>query len=294
VQIVTTIAEVRAMVRAARARGDVVGFVPTMGALHAGHLALVDAVRPRARFVVMSVFVNPLQFWPNDDMTSYPRTLERDAAQAAAHDVDVVFAPSALEMYRRPPLVEVAPAAARSNEMALDAQWEGAIRPGHFVGVLTVVAKLFHIVQPDLAAFGRKDLQQLTLVRAMVQDLDMPIDIVAVPTVRAPDGLALSSRNAYLTAPERARALAVPRALHAMVAAWTDSGVTDADALTAVGRAVLAAESDVTVDYLAITEAERLTPVAAVAAGAVAMVAARVGRTRLIDNVAFAPPAAAP
>jgi pantoate--beta-alanine ligase len=288
VQIVATIAELRTAIRTAKARGDVVGVVPTMGALHPGHLALVDALRPRARFVVMSIFVNPLQFGPSEDLASYPRTLDRDAAQAAAHHVDVVFAPSAREMYPRVPLVGVTPSVPRPDEAALDAQWEGAIRPGHFAGVLTVVAKLFNIVQPDLAAFGQKDLQQLTLVRAMVRDLDIPVEIVAVPTVRAPDGLALSSRNAYLSEPERARALAVPRALTAMLRAWSDRGVTDASALTAVGHAVLAAASDVTVDYLGIADPERLTPVAAVAPGAVAMVAARVGRTRLIDNVVFA------
>lgn len=286
-RIVATIAELRSVVRAARARGDVVGLVPTMGALHAGHLALADAVRPRARCVVMSIFVNPLQFGPTEDLASYPRTLEADAAHAATHDVDIVFAPSAAEMYPQPPVVAVTPVAGRAGGVPLDARWEGAIRPGHFAGVLTVVAKLFHIVQPDLAAFGRKDLQQLTLVRAMVRDLSMPVDIVAVATVRAPDGLALSSRNAYLSAPERALALAVPRALEAMVRAWTDRGTIDAGALSGVGHAVLAHESGVTVDYLAITDPDQLEPVTEVVPGTVAMVAARVGRTRLIDNMTF-------
>jgi pantoate--beta-alanine ligase len=288
VRIVTTITQLRSVVRAARARGDVIGFVPTMGALHDGHLALVDAVRPRAGCVVMSVFVNPLQFGPREDLASYPRTLESDAAMAAAHDVDIVFAPSPAEMYPLPPAVAVTPVAAGPGDVALDARWEGALRPGHFAGVLTVVAKLFHIVQPDLAAFGRKDLQQLTLVRAMVRDLNIPVDIVAVPTVRAADGLALSSRNAYLSESERAHALAVPRALAAMVRAWTEGQTTDAGTLIALGHDVLARESDVTADYLAITEAERLEPVTDVVPGAVAMVAARVGRTRLIDNAVFA------
>ena len=286
-QVVTTIPELRQLVRSIRARGERVAFVPTMGALHEGHLALVDAVRPRARSVVMSIFVNPLQFGPTEDLASYPRTLDLDVARATEHDVDVVFAPTAAEMYPRPSVVAVTPAV-RAGETPLDGRWEGAVRPGHFAGVLTVVAKLFNIVQPDLAAFGRKDLQQLTLIRAMVRDLDMPIEIVDVPTVRAPDGLALSSRNAYLSASEREHALAVPRALDAMVQAWADRGTTDVAALTAVGRAVLAGESGVAVDYLAITEPERLEPVAVVVPGTVAMVAARVGRTRLIDNAVFA------
>ncbi len=288
-RIITTIAQLRSVLRAARARGDVIGFVPTMGALHEGHLALVDALRPRAGCVVMSIFVNPLQFGPSEDLAAYPRTLDSDAALAAAHDVDIVFAPSAAEMYPMPPAVAVTPVAPRPGDIALDARWEGAVRPGHFAGVLTVVAKLFHIVQPDLAAFGRKDLQQLTLIRAMVRDLNIPVDIVAVPTVRAADGLALSSRNAYLSESERARALAVPRALEVMVRAWTEGQTTDADALIALGHDVLARESDVTADYLAIAEAERLEPIADVVPGAVAMVAARVGRTRLIDNAVFAP-----
>ncbi len=288
-RIVTAIAQLRSVLRAARARGDVIGFVPTMGALHDGHLALVDAVRPRAGCVVVSIFVNPLQFGPSEDLAAYPRTLDGDSALAAAHDVDIVFAPSAAEMYPLPPAVAVTPVAARPGDVALDARWEGAIRPGHFAGVLTVVAKLFHIVQPDLAAFGRKDLQQLTLVRAMVRDLNIPVDIVAVPTVRAADGLALSSRNAYLSESDRARALAVPRALDAMVRAWTEGQTTDASTLIALGHDVLARESDVTADYLAIADAERLEPIADVVPGAVAMVAARVGRTRLIDNAEFAP-----
>jgi len=265
----------------------VVGFVPTMGALHEGHLALVDAVRPRAGCVVMSIFVNPLQFAPSEDLASYPRTLESDAALAAAHDVDIVFAPSAADMYPAPPVVAVTPVAPGPGEPALDARWEGEVRPGHFAGVLTVVAKLFHVVQPDLAAFGRKDLQQLTLIRAMVRDLNIPVDIVAVPTVRAPDGLALSSRNAYLSEAERARALAVPQALDAMVRAWTEHHTSDAASLIALGHEVLSREPGVTADYLAIAEPERLEPISGVIPGAVAMVAARVGRTRLIDNVQF-------
>ena len=169
----------------------------------------------------------------------------------------------------------------------LDARWEGAARPGHFVGVLTAVAKLLHIVQPDVAAFGQKDAQQVALVRAMVRDLDIPVEVLVVPTVRDPDGLALSSRNAYLSPAERQHALALPRALAAMEHAWRTQRVTAATELEAMGRAVLRESPAVALDYLGIAEPERLEPVRSVAAGSLAMVAARVGRTRLIDNVIF-------
>ena len=180
---------------------------------------------------------------------------------------------------------------APSDRPPLDARWEGAARPGHFAGVLTVVSKLFHIVQPDLAMFGRKDLQQVTLIRAMVRDLDMPVEVVTVPTVRADDGLALSSRNAYLSASERAQALVISQALQAMVQAWRTDGIRDAEALATIGRHTLDTQPAVRVEYLGLAEPIGLEPVAQVDAGAVAMIAARVGRTRLIDNVVFETPA---
>jgi pantoate--beta-alanine ligase len=232
----------------------------------------------------MSVFVNPLQFAPTDDFAAYPRDLARDAQLASDRGVDIVFAPAVAEMYPRPARVVVTPAPGGS---ALDTRWEGAARPGHFAGVLTVVAKLFHVIQPDVALFGRKDLQQATLIRAMVQDLDLGIEVVTVPTVRSEDGLALSSRNAYLSASERARALVIPQSLRAMVEAWRAQGIRDSAALVAVGRQVLAREPSIAVDYLGVAEAEALEPVVQADAGAVAMIAARVGRTRLIDNVVF-------
>jgi pantoate--beta-alanine ligase len=263
-----------------------VALVPTMGALHEGHLALVDAARASAASVVMSVFVNPLQFAPTDDFAAYPRDLDRDAALASGRGVDVLFAPPVGEMYPMAQRVAVTPIAP-SDHPALDARWEGAARPGHFAGVLTVVSKLFHIVQPDLAMFGRKDLQQVTLIRAMVRDLDVPVEVITVPTVRGDDGLALSSRNAYLSAQERAQALVISQALRAMVQAWRSDGVRDADALATIGRRVLGAQPAVKVEYLGLAEPIDLEPVAQVDPGAVAMIAARVGRTRLIDNVVF-------
>jgi pantoate--beta-alanine ligase len=290
VRTVTTIAELRAMLRGVRARGDRVGLVPTMGALHAGHLALIDAAREHAQCVVVSVFVNPLQFARGEDLAAYPRNLDRDRSLADERGVDILFAPAVEEMYPAPPVVAVTPVASPDGDLPLDARWEGAVRPGHFAGVLTVVAKLFNCVSPDVAAFGRKDVQQAVLVRAMVRDLNLPVELLVVPTVRDADGLALSSRNAYLSAEERARALAIPRALGAMRTAWVDRGVTDAAALEAVGRASLRDISGVTVDYLGVADPERLAPVATVAVDSVALVAARVGRTRLIDNIDFGPP----
>lgn len=286
-EIVTTKEALRAALGGRRRAGATVGLVPTMGALHPGHLALVDAAKARTACVVISIFVNPLQFGPRDDFAAYPRNLEHDAALARDRNADIVFAPTVAEMYPTPNSAAVVPVAA-PGQTPLDAMWEGAARPGHFSGVLTVVAKLFNIVQPDIAVFGRKDLQQVTLIRSMVRDLDIPLEIVTVPTVRAADGLALSSRNAYLSMPERARALVIPRALGAMLDTWAGQGVVDAAALTAVGRRVLD-EADVAVEYLGVAEPVHLTPVTQVEPGSVAMIAARVGRTRLIDNVVFSP-----
>jgi pantoate--beta-alanine ligase len=289
---VTTVAELRAEL--ARARGDAavlgggrVALVPTMGYLHEGHLALVDEARRRADVVAMSIFVNPLQFAPTEDFARYPRDLAGDSAKARGRGVDLLFAPEPAEVYPREPRARVVPG-------PLADRWEGAVRPGHFAGVLTVVAKLFNLFQPDVALFGQKDVQQATLVRAMARDLDFPIEVVVAPTVREPDGLALSSRNAYLSADDRRRARALPRAL-ARVQARFDAGERDAATLLRDGRAVLDAEPGVAVDYLAIADADALAPVEAAAPGAVVMVAARVGTTRLIDNAVLgaAPVAAA-
>ncbi len=274
---IATIGSLRAHLASARADGKRIGLVPTMGFLHAGHLSLVDAARRESDLVVMSIFVNPLQFAPGEDFDRYPRDLDHDRAGATAQGVDVLFVPSAEEMYRTDTDLRVAAGAA-------GARWEGAVRPGHFDGVLTVVAKLFNIVQPDLACFGQKDIQQVTLVRRMVNALDFPVRLVVVPTMREADGLAMSSRNVYLAPDERRSALALSRALRAADAAWR-SGESDAVALRHVAEQEVTSESGVVVDYVAIVEPDELAPVVQVTAGSIIAIAARVGRTRLIDNI---------
>ncbi|GLC27338.1 pantoate--beta-alanine ligase [Roseisolibacter agri] len=277
----STVAELRAELRRLREDARVLGggrvaFVPTMGFLHEGHLALVEEARRRADVVAMSIFVNPLQFAPTEDLARYPRDPHGDAAKAAARGVDLLFTPGVAEMYPREARVRVVPG-------DLATRWEGEVRPGHFAGVLTVVAKLLNLVQPDVAVFGQKDVQQATLVRAMVRDLDMPVELVVAPTVREPDGLALSSRNVYLERDDRRRARVIPRAL-ARIEAMFAAGERRADALLAAGRAVLATEPDVVPDYLALADGETLEPVDVATEGTIAMLAARVGRTRLLDN----------
>src|SRR5216684_8110872 len=267
--------EMRAWSRAERARGRRIGFVPTMGFLHEGHLQLVDRAKQRADRVVLSIFVNPLQFGPTEDLAQYPRDLERDRRLAAERGVDCVFAPDTSAMYPTEPLVRVNPGPMADT-------LEGAARPGHFAGVLTVVAKLFHIVEPDLAVFGRKDYQQALLVRQMVRDLDFPVEIDVAPTVRELDGLALSSRNAYLDADQRRAALALSRALRAVEQAWR-GGEADPRALVRRGMELLATPG-VTPEYLVLVD-RSLRPVSRVDARTVALVAAKVGSTRLIDNV---------
>ena len=277
----TRVSEVREIVASARERGERVGFVPTMGYLHEGHLRLVDEARRRADLVVMSIFVNPLQFGPTEDLTRYPRDLDGDAAKAQARGVDLLFVPASEEIYPEPPRIVV-------SARDLAARWEGAARPGHFEGVLTVVAKLFNIVQPHVAVFGQKDIQQATLIRAMVRDLDMPVEIVVSPTVREPDGLAMSSRNSYLDAPSRERALALSGSLRAVQDAY-EAGERSAARLEAIARGHLAERGVTEVDYVAIADPRTLEPIARVTAGTIVALAARVGPTRLIDNVVLGP-----
>ena len=276
------VAEIRETLAEARARSHRIGFVPTMGYLHEGHLRLADEARRRADVVVMSIFVNPLQFGPAEDLARYPRDLEGDAAKAQSRQVDLLFVPEAREIYPEPPRIVVSP-------RALAARWEGAARPGHFEGVLTVVAKLLNIVQPHVAVFGQKDIQQALVIRAMVQDLDMPVDIVVAPTVREPDGLAMSSRNSYLDAAARKRALGLSRALRAVQNAY-ESGDRSARALEQIARTQLAEHGVVEVDYVAIADPRTLEPLADVADGTVVALAARIGRTRLIDNIILGSP----
>jgi pantoate--beta-alanine ligase len=268
-------ASIASVTRALRIAGRRVALVPTMGALHEGHRELIRHARriPGAGVTVVSIFVNPLQFGPGEDLTRYPRPLEADLAACREEGVELVFLPGVADMYPEGADTVVTPGAGGT-------ELEGAVRPGHFPGVLTVVSKLFHIVGPDVAFFGEKDYQQLVLVKKMVRDLDFPLSIAGVPIVREADGLALSSRNVYLSPEERRRALVLQRALRA------GAGVSahGADAVLTTARGVLAEEPDVAVDYLALRSPD-LGPAPA-AGWARLLVAARVGTTRLIDNVA--------
>lgn len=276
-QTVNRVAELRAAVARARASGMRIGFVPTMGFLHEGHLTLVDEAKRRAQFVVMSIFVNPLQFAPTEDLSRYPRDAAGDAAKSAARGVDLLFTPGVDEMYPRERRVDVVP-------RALHSRWEGEVRPGHFAGVLTVVAKLLNIVQPDVTIFGQKDVQQATLVRAMAEDLNFASEIVVAPTAREADGLAMSSRNSYLDPRERVVATVLSRALFAMRDAYRH-GERRVESLLSTGREAIDGERAVAIDYLAIADPLTLEPVEDADERSVAMVAARIGRTRLIDNV---------
>jgi pantoate--beta-alanine ligase len=271
----SNIAEMRSWSRTERSRRHTIGFVPTMGYLHEGHLRLVDRARTLADRVVVSIFVNPLQFGPGEDLARYPRDLPRDRELAAARDVDCLFVPDATAMYPGEPLARIVPGAVADT-------LEGAARPGHFAGVLTVVAKLFHIVEPDVAVFGRKDFQQAMLVKRLVQDLDFPLTLDVAPTVRELDGLALSSRNTYLNPDERRSALALSRALRTLEQTWR-GGEADPAKVQRAGLDALRVPN-VTPEYCALVD-ENVQPVSRVTAHTVAVVAARVGNTRLLDNV---------
>jgi pantoate--beta-alanine ligase len=272
----TTTAELRAWLAEARLVGHRIALVPTMGALHAGHLSLVDEAKRQADVVVMTVFVNPLQFGPNEDFERYPRDLARDLSLAHGRGVDVVFAPSVNTMYPPGSEIRVVPGATAER-------LEGAVRPGHFAGVLTVVSKLFHLVEPDVAVFGQKDIQQATLIRQLVRDLDFPIEIIVSPTVREADGMALSSRNAYLSSEDRAQGLGLSAALRAADIAWRD-GEQDAARLVGVMQDQLRQFPGVRPDYVEVVDWDRLTPVTTAGVGTILTVAGRVGQTRLLDN----------
>jgi len=277
VRTLRTIAEIRAHVAAARGAGRSVGLVPTMGAFHAGHEALIRAARGECDEVVVSLFVNPAQFDDAADLDAYPRTEASDAAIAAALGVDVLFAP---------PVAEIYPAgfATGVRVAGLSAVWEGAERgPEHFEGVCTVVCKLFNIVAPDVAYFGQKDAQQVVVIRRMVRDLDLPVRLRVVPTVREPDGLALSSRNARLGDEDRARATALRHGLEAAQTILT-AGDPDPARAEAAGRAAMRA-AGVEPEYLAVVDPDTLERVERVDGRVLVVVAARVGPARLIDNV---------
>lgn len=283
---VTKVGDLRRAVATARresgsvvaAGEDVIGLVPTMGALHDGHLSLVDVARRETDFVVLSVFVNPTQFGPGEDFEAYPRDLGRDAELAEGRGVDLIFAPTPEEVYPDgEPAVQVIPGPLADRLCGLS-------RPGHFQGVLTVVAKLFGMVQPDVAVFGQKDYQQQVLIRRMTRDLDMPVRIEIGPVVRETDGLALSSRNAYLSDSERERARSLSRGLFAARAAFEDEGVVNVDRLKARVRGTMR-DADVEPEYIELVDPDTLDDLEDARAGAVMAVAARVGDTRLIDNV---------
>jgi len=276
-QVAATIGEVRQAVAEARERGRPVRLVPTMGALHEGHASLIRAARADGGFVAVSIFVNPTQFGPNEDLAEYPRPLERDLDLCRREGVDLVFAPAVAEMYPEGPRTTVH-VAGMSEKMC------GASRPGHFDGVCTVVAKLLTIVGPDAAYFGEKDAQQLAILRRMAADLNLPAEVRACPTVRDPDGLAISSRNVYLGGAERRQALALGRALRAAGEAVA-SGERNARQVGADVRRRLAAAEGVRLEYVAVVDPDTLDDLEQIGAQVLVAVAARVGATRLIDNV---------
>ncbi len=277
---VKTVRELRAAVAQARAEGKQIGFVPTMGNLHAGHTALVEKATQRADFVVASIFVNPLQFGPNEDLDSYPRTLAADQEKLFEAGCNLLFTPDVEEMYPHGMAGQTRVSVAGVSEGLC-----GASRPGHFEGVATVVTKLFNLVQPDLAIFGQKDFQQLAVIRTLVHDLNMPIQIIGEPTVRADDGLALSSRNGYLNAEQRAAAPALYRSLVQMADAIR-RGERDFPALIAAAQAQQLA-AGFRPDYLEVRESNSLRPATKDDRQLVILVAAFIGSTRLIDNLAF-------
>jgi pantoate--beta-alanine ligase len=276
-KVITTILDMRAASRAARGTRPPLGLVPTMGALHEGHLSLVRAAKARCGVVAVSLFVNPAQFGPNEDFSKYPRTFERDCVLLEKEGVDLLFAPAANEMYL-PGAVTYVTVERLSEKLC------GRSRPGHFRGVTTVVTKLFHIVEPDVAFFGQKDAAQLSIIRRLVRDLDMPIEIVACPIVRELDGLAMSSRNAYLDGQQRTSALVLHRSLTRVEELFA-AGERQAAKLIKGGKAVFAQEPSVRLDYLEIVDPDTLEPFETVAGASLVAVAASVGPTRLIDNV---------
>ncbi len=276
-KVIATIPDMVAASRSARREHNRLGLVPTMGALHDGHLSLVRAAKSRCDAVTVSIFVNPTQFCPTEDFAKYPRTFERDRDLLQKEGVDFIFAPSVEEMY---------PAGA-STWVTVEGMSDrlcGRSRPGHFRGVATVVAKLFHIVQPDLAFFGQKDAAQAAIIRRMVRDLNLPVEIVVCPIVREPSGLAMSSRNAYLSAEQKQSALVLYGSLQEIQRRF-HSGERESDKLIAAGKRIVAADTSVRLDYLEIVDPETLEPLPAVSRPALAAIAAFVGTTRLIDNV---------
>jgi len=281
-QLIVTVAELREKVAAARRAGLKIGLVPTMGALHEGHLSLVRAAKAECGLTVVSIYVNPTQFGPKEDFTKYPRTLDADLKLLAGCGADAVFTPSDEEMYPRGfcTTVEVGTAAE---------PLEGVCRPGHFRGVATVVLKLFNMVQPDAAYFGQKDFQQTVVIRRMAADLNVPVAVRVCPIVREPDGLAMSSRNRYLSPAARRRALVLSQSLRA-AEELVASGERDAATIAARMRAVIATAEDARIDYAALVDPETLLPVEKITRPTLAALAVKIENTRLIDNCVLEPP----
>jgi pantoate--beta-alanine ligase len=271
-----TIAEMRAASRQARQSGKRLGFVPTMGALHEGHLSLVRAAHQATDVVVASIFVNPTQFGPNEDLAKYPRSFERDCELLEKEGVERLFAPSVQEMYPSGAVTWVL-VEELSNKL------DGRSRPGHFRGVSTVVSKLFHIVEPNIAFFGQKDAAQAAIIRRMVLDLNLPVEVAVCPIVREPDGLAMSSRNAYLDSQQRQKALVLHRSLM-RVQELLERGEISAHILASEGRNEFNADPSVRLDYFEIVNPDTLDPIEDISNGALIAVAAYIGSTRLIDN----------
>jgi pantoate--beta-alanine ligase len=279
-RVIREIADMQAASRSAKTKGLTIALVPTMGALHAGHLSLVRQARTEADTVVVSIFVNPLQFGPSEDFGKYPRTLEADCALLAAEGADIVFAPSTEQMY--PP-----GATTVVFVEGLSERLDGRSRPGHFRGVSTVVSKLFHIVSPDCAIFGQKDAAQVAVLRRMVRDLNMPVSLIVAPIVREADGLAMSSRNAYLSADERRQALVLHRALE-RVRSLAATGESSTAKLRQAALDEIATEPAAQLDYCEIVDPDTLEGCEDVKSGALVAVAASFGSTRLIDNLLLA------
>ncbi len=282
-KICPTIPEARAACGDARGSRKRLGLVPTMGALHEGHLSLVRAARAQCDAVAASIFVNPTQFGPTEDLAKYPRQFERDCRLLEKEGVEILFAPPVEEIYPN--------SNSKSNDPCtwvvvegLSEKLDGRSRPGHFRGVTTIVAKLFHIIEPDIAFFGQKDAAQLAVIRRMVRDLNFPVEIIACPIVREPDGLAMSSRNAYLNREERSRALVLQRSLQEIRQRF-QAGERIAVKLIAAAKEVIAREPGVVLDYFEIVDPDTLDPVERISRETLVAVAANVGSTRLIDNV---------
>jgi len=280
-RVVAPLDEMRALARDLRSQGRVVTLVPTMGALHAGHLSLMQRARESGGALAVSIFVNPTQFGPGEDFMRYPRRLERDLERLESVQPDVLFVPSVEEMYTPGFSTFVDPG-------ALATQWEGASRPGHFRGVATVVLKLFNVINPEVAYFGQKDFQQVVVIRRMLADLNLAVRLVVCPTLREPDGLAISSRNGYLDLGDRQAALVLHESLQRVRNMFLE-GETRADALLAAMREVISAETRASLDYAAIVDSVSLQPVLQAVPGNVALIAVRLGAVRLIDNVILGP-----